>query len=285
MTQAKGIGSMADILQELQSRVRESLNHTYMPADRFPPNFDPARLNAADKIKNWAFVGKTACQHLIKGISTDRPIGGWDAELLDKIVSRLARVEVAAANGLTEAQAAIKDFNEWKETREGEAAWAKFTELQEPLSAHANAVVVAQGKIKQYNDCSSMATAIAVARRKEFPNGPVSGIGTVIAGLVDSISNASWVGTSGPPKSHPVMDQLLAGVPEVEKWPVDVCGEVDAMIQYLVAHPDIAQVADIPKGALFSHAETWDDTTRKWKGRAACKNCEAWLDKIKANRA
>lgn len=286
MTTAKAPGSMADILGQLTARVRESLKTEYSKADQFPPAYNPARLGEAAKIKTWAETGRAACIQLSKGQVT----GGKGKELLSSerdnlelVERRFARVAAAAGESLEAAKAAVAEFNGWKETT-GALAWETFVELQEPIGAHAREVVAAQKKVKAYQDCSGRATAIAVALRNQHPHGPDNVVGTVIAGLVDSGSGNAWVGTSGPPKSHTVMDQLLSGVAQVEEWPVNVCGEVDAMIQYLQA-AGITRVEDIPRGALFSHAETWDARAHGWKGRSACGNCGAWLDKIGANRA
>ena len=101
--------------------------------------------------------------------------------------------------------------------------------------------------------------------------------------MADAQGN-TYLGTSGHGALHAVMGKLLVGVQKVEDWPTNVCGEIDAMNQYLAGNP-WTEIAQIPKGELFSHAETWDATARKWKGRSACKNCEQWLKKIEAHMA
>lgn len=287
VTAGKPVGSMAELLGQLKDRVRDSLKHEYTLADQFPPEFKATKLKKAAQIKKWAETGQAACLQLAKGQSTGvknpKELLSSQQDDLEAVRRQFGHVASAAAVGADEAQEAVVRFDEWKDTR-GYLAWETFVELQGGKAKHAREVVAAQAKVKVYQDCTGKATAMAVAERNRYPDGPNGAVGTVIAGLVDSVSGYACVGASGPPKSHPVMDELLAGVAQVEEWPVNVCGEVAAMIDYLEERK-IKQVADIPEGALFSHAETWDATARKWKGRSACGNCGTWLDKIGANRA
>ncbi|MGW0595212.1 alpha/beta fold hydrolase [Streptosporangium sp. NPDC002607] len=94
----------------------------------------------------------------------------------------------------------------------------------------------------------------------------------------------TWPGTSGEyslSKKHPVMAKVLAGVTQVEEWPVTACGEVAAMNAYLNS-AGITDVSKIPRDTLYFHAQTWNAMAGKWQARSGCGNCRQWVTKIGA---
>jgi hypothetical protein len=137
----------------------------------------------------------------------------------------------------------------------------------------------------------SLARQAAIGFRDRYPAGPASQnhVGTVVAGLVDVTlplpGKRYWLGTSGVDnhkiQQEPVMADLLKGVKQLEDWPVTACAEVDVMKQYIVAM-GITDKARIDGSVLFFHAETWDETQKRWKARTACGNCSQWISAIGA---
>ncbi|MCG8915878.1 hypothetical protein L6E12_08770 [Actinokineospora sp. PR83] len=259
---------------DIAPAVREKLKTAYTPADLFDPASDGNLLTTAVDVKAWAEAGRGAAQ----GLGRARRLGS-EKEKLEAVEQQFARVSVAAGRDLGAARQALAAFAGWRDYPGGDA-WGFFVDLQGPLAKFAKDVVVEQRWVAWLEGTKQTTQAIAFTETKRHANGPDGVVGTVIAGMADG-AGGSWVGTSGHGAVHRVMWDLLDGVNQVEAWETHVCGEVDAMNQYLVAHA-VNSVADIPVGGVFSHAQTWDAGQRKWKARAACGNCEQWLKRIGA---
>lgn len=143
----------------------------------------------------------------------------------------------------------------------------------------------------------------AVAEAVKYRTKHARTSGTVVTGLVDLVTGNVYVGQSGTdnrltPTLHPVMNELLGGKQRVAEWPTDVCGEVNVMNEYL-HNSTFTSASQIPKKSLVFHSETFNsgDTvinrttgrpaqkTPHWESRAACKNCEKWIESIEAETA
>lgn len=266
------------VMQNVASYVRDNIKKNYSAADLHDPADNGATLATVANIQQWAEAGRMATVQLAKqGKRLNSQV-----EYLEAVQKKYLGVYTQAATGLANGQQAITDFNTWK-GNEGYDAWAYFESLQGPGATEAKEVVAQQQRLQHIADRSNLATSIAVAERNNHSGGPDAVVGTVICGMADANGN-TYLGTSGHGALHPVMSKLLQGVGQAEKWPINVCGEIDAMNQYLAANA-WTDVSQIPKGELFSHAETWDAKQRKWKSRGACANCEQWLSKIHAHMA
>ncbi|MER6170811.1 hypothetical protein [Streptosporangium sp. NPDC001681] len=119
---------------------------------------------------------------------------------------------------------------------------------------------------------------------KKYSTGSGDKVGTVIAVVAHAGTGKTWPGTSGEyslSKKHPIMAKVLAGVTQVEEWPVTACGEVAAMNAYLNS-TGITDVSKIPRDTLYFHAQTWNAMAGKWQARSGCGNCRQWVTKIGA---
>jgi hypothetical protein len=267
------------VMEGVSSYVREHIKTEYSASELHDPADDGSTLATQATIREWAEAGRMASLQLTK---RDTNLRKTYVEYLEAIQAQYRKVYSAAATSLLSGQQAIVAFTAWKADT-GYDAWAYFTAQQGPGATKAKEVVAEQQRLKAISDNSNAASLTAIAETKNHAGGPDTVVGTVICGMADAQGN-TYLGTSGHGALHAVMAKLLVGVQKVEKWPIDVCGEIDAMNQYL-ANNVWTEVAQIPKGELFSHAETWDATGRKWKGRSACYNCAQWLKKIEAHMA
>lgn len=275
------------VKSDLKDAFRHRLNDPIMQSELFDPSDSLAGLNGAAAIKQWADNGRAAAFSLSRKAKIRS-----EGEQLVAVADRLGVLSVAVMAPQADVDAVVAAFEEWK-VYDGYEAWPAFESAQAPVSTEAKAVLAEQTRVRDHRDNSATATSLAVALARQNPGGPNVNVGTVIAGLADS-AGGSWTGTSGHGGTlHAVMLELLSRVNKVEEWPVAVCGEVDAMNKYLNAR-GIQSIADIPRGGLFSHAETWGWPSEKdrrtgrngrWQGRAACANCEQWLTRIGANMA
>lgn len=236
-----------------------------------------------ETFKKSAYVSRRQALDIMKRMT----LGPYDYDLVRSVADKLGQFEAAVSRPSEDLKEVTRGFAKWRDG-EGESAWERFRALRAELldrERRERELEEAERRRGNRDACRQAAISAAIELRDANPQGPNARVGTVCAGLAH-ISGVVWRGTSGAPLSdlHPVMGTLLSGVVQIEKWPVGACGEVHAMNQYLTAQ-SIDKVSDIKGEDLFSHAETWNDVERKWQGRAACKNCSQWMDKVKINRA
>lgn len=250
--------------------------------------FDPADFTTPKAshavLKNWATTGRAAALRVQKSTKSTS-----ENEAVGRVARQFYIVFEQADRAQETPTAIVDDFVVWKGDK-GYGDWPLFETAQNRIVAEARKRKANLDLAKQVAKIAENARAMAISRRNRFPNGPNGVVGTVCAGLADS--TGTWGGTSGHNDVlHDVMKTLLSPVQQVEKWPVGTCGEVQAMNQYLKDR-NIKSVNDIPRGSLYSHAETWKWPTAKeqekgingtWGSRGACLNCEQWLNKIGAN--
>lgn len=235
------------------------------------------------KLKLNAYKTRQAAQE----IAADRNLGMYDVELMQAVAKRLAQVERDAQIRERDPNAIWDEFTAWQQSAEGTLAWLRFKELRDEWAERKRKErerEEAERRRGNREACRQAAVSAAIALRDANPRGPNARVGTVCAGLAH-ISGIVWTGTSGGALDlHPVMRTLLDGIGQIEDWPLAACGEVHAMNQYLTAQ-GIGSINEIDGEDLFSHAETWNAVENKWQGRAACRNCSQWMDKVKINRA
>lgn len=109
------------------------------------------------------------------------------------------------------------------------------------------------------------------------PSGPNTGEGKTMAALCVLNTGSIYAAASGNPKNHNWASRTLsivAGVDQVEEWPVLACAEVHALDKAIVAH----ELINFGETHLFTYCFTWRG---KWVGRAACRNCWQWVKKYK----
>lgn len=245
----------------------------------------PATDATTDTIKQWAWNRRNELQSLAKS---------GKVQNTDSLLTKLTNLESRpnAQNRTT--------LEEWILYSDSEL-WGTYVKEQTALNEQKKIEAENLEYGKKLVDARNRASDAAIQARIGYQNPSNT---TVIAGLTDLDSDAAWVGKSGvenhtvrskaadssdpdyanAKKVMSVMDTLLSGVQRVENWPVNACGEVDAMEQYLLDKQIFAS-KDIPQNFLCSHAETWNSTTSRWQGRGACRNCNQWLDKINAFRS
>lgn len=171
---------------------------------------------------------------------------------------------------------AAKDFKEktvqyfWKfeEFAEGYIKAAKAAQAKEELRLAIEARLTAQQEAQRRS----------FDETKRHSRGPDSTTGKTIASIVEVASGNYWVGRSGI-SNHTVfanaqMTTLLKNVQQTEEWAVNVCAEVDAMKQALLANAN--------ENDLVFYCWTWNASTQKWTGKGACSNCKQWISKLGA---
>ncbi|MEU7901199.1 hypothetical protein AB0B45_51315 [Nonomuraea sp. NPDC049152] len=234
-------------------------------------------LVPATDLKKWAQKARAFLQDAIK---EDKP-DGFFADALEALRRRMASLETALLNGTPESEAR-KDFLVWVREKSTGGSWAYYATKR----VEADRLAAAQEALKTHAARIDRARSEAVKARNA-PAAKGADYGTVIAGLSDAGSDDFWIGTSGAytraTQQHPLMQELLAGVGQAENWPVNACAEVDAMNQYLLAR-GFTRKAQIPAGALYFHAETWNYDEEKWQARKTCGNCSTWIGKIGGRR-
>ena len=123
------------------------------------------------------------------------------------------------------------------------------------------------------------AQAAAARLKNQFPHGPSASMGKTIGAIIDLDTGEIRVASSGraAKKIHAKTRALLAGVHEIEKWPVDACAEVNAIDEHI-----LGGLNPVPgQTHLYSYCYTWDYSKNKWTGRSACYNCRQWLARYK----
>lgn len=228
-------------------------------------------------VKEWAFSARS----LLDGFFRRMTILDREKDGVELLTQRLLRLESAIIGGTDEGTARAA-FVTWVEENDG-GGWAYYLGKKAEVERQK-----AEEQAKRRHEAIiSSAREEAVTLRKKYPGGKGSAVGTVIVGLADTITGKTYTGTSGAyaqaTKKHRVMEELLAGVPQVEDWPVNACAEVEAMNKFLNAG-EITKKSEIQAETLYFHAETWNEKSGKWQARSACKNCDVWLKKIGACR-
>ncbi|GAA3421450.1 hypothetical protein [Streptosporangium vulgare] len=231
----------------------------------------------ATGVKEWAFGART----LLDGFHRKMTILDREKEGVDLLMKRLSRLEFSIVSGTSEGSARGA-FVEWVEENDA-GGWAYYLAKKAEVEREQ-----AEEQAKRRHEMIiASAREEAVNLRRKYPGGKGTAVGTVIVGLADTVTGKTYTGTSGAyayaDKQHAVMEELLAGVPEVESWPVNACAEVEAMNKLLIARK-ITKKSEIQAGTLYFHAETWNSRDGKWQARSACKNCDVWLKKIGACR-
>lgn len=235
------------------------------------------QLVPSAELKKWAQNARALLQDAIK---EDKPDGSF-ADSLEALRRKMANLETVLINGTPENEAR-KDFLYWIQEKSTGGSWAYYATKR----VEADRLAAAQEALWKHAARIDRARSEAVkARNTSAAMG--ADYGTVIAGLSDAGSDDFWIGTSGAytraAQQHPLMQELLAGVGQVEKWPVNACAEVDVMNQYLIAR-GFTKKSDIPAGVLYFHAETWNYADSKWQPRKTCGNCSTWIAKIGGRR-
>lgn len=228
-------------------------------------------------LKNWAYQRRSEMSAILRKMKVGDP-----KDAVEELIKRLGTLESSMLSEEVDPMTAWSAFIDYLDEKDS-GGWSFYLEKQAILDKELEETRRKEA-IERF---AALAATKAVQFRKGHAGGPGSTVGTVVAGLANVEDGSSWVGTSGVSlhkyASHPVMAKLLANTHQAEDWPVEACAEVDAMKQYL-HQANITSVDQIPKGALFFHAETWDDRKRVWKGRSACANCSQWFEKIGAKR-
>jgi hypothetical protein len=272
------------VAQNVKNAAQNLLGGPPSSAELFDPADSTAAATSHAALKEWAEAGRQAALALSKKAELNSV-----NEALELVTKKFTSVYSQAISAQQPTSEILADFEEWK-GNEGYEAWPLFEKGQKGISVKAKEKKAAQDQAKVAADCISRAQGRALAKRDLYPAGPDGDVGTVCSGLADA--TGAWGGTSGHHGTlHAVMEELLSSVQKVEKWPPRVCGEVQAMNKYLNAR-NIQSIKDIPKGSLYSHAETWKwpdakseklGLNGKWISRGACDNCKQWLDRIEAN--
>jgi hypothetical protein len=209
-----------------------------------------------------------------------------DAYVVDVVRKFVATVESELVSRQENPRALRRKIQEWTEG-EGYDAWQKFGNLRKPIveqEKRDQAKADRERREKAAGACRQRASSAAIALAHQAGGLAPDGTGTVCCGIAH-VDGGEWRARSGQGTAlHPVMESLLSGVNQVEEWPVRGCGEVFAMSAYLTERK-IDRVEDIRGEDLFSHAETYNRTTGKWLSRAACKNCDQWMERLHINRA
>jgi len=226
----------------------------------------------------WAGTVRTGLQTYIKAHVPDLTS---KREPFEAIGKKLSSLTYAVACGDKPEDTARDEFVTWLDENDA-GSWGTFI-------THTTRMETLTAQEKESKDKLSLASAaLGEAQRlvKKYGGGAGGKAGTVIAVVSHAGTGKTWSGTSGEYSTatkHPLMAKVLTGVVQVEEWPVTACGEVAAMNDYLNS-TGLTDVAKIPKGMLYFHAQTWNARDGKWQARSACKNCDQWLKKIGAAR-
>jgi hypothetical protein len=259
----------------------------------------PAAGAPAAEIKDWFFQRRVQVEALVKSYT---PKSAFNNDGMNMVSKKLLRLESSIASGDMTAAAAVNNFQTWLNDSEDWGAWADYVADQQERDRAERA--------RQQEEQQRAAIAAAKVRARDaarrlsgqYAGGLLSdrGTGRVIAGLaVVGAPAAVHQGVSGidmhTHNNHLLIAPLLAGTHQAEAWPQASCAEVDALKSYLHAHvPAFNTLADIGNGGIpVFHAMVWHpggkwqgkETSARWQDRAACANCDQWLDKIGALRA
>lgn len=204
---------------------------------------------------------------------------GADAEIdsMSHVLSNVTFDWVTKYNSLTYAKdesAVMADLIDEAEAIDLSQMHARASYLYS-LSQQKAAVEVAPTKSRRMSETQRAAAEL----KAQFPHGPSKSMGKTIGAIIDLDTGIIFVASSGrtAKKLHPKTKTLLAGVHEVEKWPVDACAEVNAIDEHILGGLD-----PVPgRTHLYSYCYTWDYSKRKWTGRSACLNCRQWLARYK----
>ncbi|SEH01396.1 YwqJ-like deaminase [Nonomuraea solani] len=228
--------------------------------------------------KAWSAKSRVVLQTYIKELR-DLPSV---REPYEAINTKMRNLENRVVDGMDEG-AARDSLIEWLTLNDTKGAWKDFmTELARLEK------ILAQEKERKHRD-EMLFNAHREARHLtgKYATGKGAAVGTVIAVIVHAKNGATWAGTSGgfsiAKKQHPLIKKLLSDVKKLEEWPVNACGEVAAMNEYLLSTP-FTELSQIPADVLHFHAQTWSTDKSKWQARSACLNCDQWLATIKARR-